>query len=122
MRLPPRTPRTDTLFPNATLFRSRARVVDAGVRAPHRAPPDDDRADDQGVGQRDPGQPGLLQQPERLLHAPPAQPRALGRDRSEEHTSEPQSLMRNSYPVVRLKQIIMNDHILTHTSQFQISI
>ncbi len=35
--------------------------------------------DDQGERQRDPGQPGLLQLAQRLLHAAPAQPQPLGR-------------------------------------------
>src|SRR3546814_7843143 len=70
IRRPPRSTRTDTLFPYTTLFRS---------------PPRSRRA----------GRPG-----------PPAEvarPRAGG-PRSEEHTSELQSLMRNSYAVFCLKQ------------------
>ena len=41
--------------------------------------PDDGRAAHQGVGQPDPGQPGLLQLAAGVLHAARAQPRALGR-------------------------------------------
>ena len=53
---------------------------------PDREPAVDDLAHDQGVGERDAGQPGLLQRAERMLHAPPAEPRPLvrgeqGRDR-----------------------------------------
>src|SRR3546814_1424128 len=81
IRRPPRSTRTDTLFPYTTLVRSaaarRRRVRDgAAVR---RAP----------------------------VHArrPPRPARALGGgDRSEEHTSELQSLMRNSYAVFCLKK------------------
>ena len=62
------------VFPRAELEDSTLEL-----RPPHRPAPDDDRADDQGVGERDAGQPGLLQQPQRLLHAPPAQPLPLGR-------------------------------------------
>ena len=47
--------------------------------APHRSTPHDDRPAHQGVRERNGRQPGLLQQPERLLHAAPAQPRPLGR-------------------------------------------
>src|SRR3546814_2698289 len=75
IRRPPRSTRTDTLFPYTTLFRS-------AVARP--APLSDQRPDpDPGAG--------------RSLH-PPA-----GR-RSEEHTSELQSLMRISYAVFCLKK------------------
>ncbi len=49
-------------------------------RAPDRAASDDDRAVDQGVGQPDRRQYGLLQRAPGLFHAPPAEPLALGRD------------------------------------------
>src|SRR3546814_4698040 len=79
IRRPPRSTRTDTLFPYTTLFRSPARLVD------------------------------------RLLHRPEGNP---GADRpvafegdwsirSEEHTSELQSLMRISYAVFCLKKKII---------------
>ena len=45
------------------------------VRPAHRAAAHDDRAADQGVGEPDRRQHGLLQRPERLLHPPRAQPR-----------------------------------------------
>ena len=51
----------------------------ARVRPPHRRAADDDRAAHQGVGQPDRRQHGLLQRAQRLLHAAPAQPLALGR-------------------------------------------
>src|SRR3546814_1400529 len=82
IRRPPRSTRTDTLFPYTTLFRSRWAVCD------HRAQ------------ERPAGEPGQRRRP-----------RAAGRDvfphrrlRSEEHTSELQSLMRNSYAVFCLKK------------------
>ena len=53
---------------------------DAGVRPAYRRAADDDRAADQGVGQPDRRQHGLLQRPAGLLHPAPAQPLALGRD------------------------------------------
>src|SRR3546814_8134961 len=74
IRRPPRSTRTDTLFPYTTLFRSR-----------HRG----DR------GGRPLGRGDTVRQ----------QRAAAGRDvRSEEHTSELQSLMRISYAVFCLKK------------------
>src|SRR3546814_1492528 len=83
IRRPPRSTRTDTLFPYTTLFRS-----------PH-------RRREKRVGAAD--------------HQPDAQVRThcdgpdfrtdrARRDRSEEHTSELQSLMRISYAVFCLKK------------------
>src|SRR3546814_13485846 len=108
IRRPPRSTRTDTLFPYTTLFRS---------NAPRRPPVD----------------PRGFQHPPDVQDAPPAQPdpvpqrrlaRGMGRcagtleqgddgvraqgparnRRSEEHTSELQSLMRISYAVFCLKK------------------
>src|SRR3546814_9479206 len=106
IRRPPRSTRTDTLFPYTTLFRSddREQVGDgdhvAGDRGAAQDPVDaDDEDDEHGeVGQRG----------ERRVErgADPADPDVglaeLGR--SEEHTSELQSLMRISYSVFCLKQ------------------
>src|SRR3546814_2153168 len=72
IRRPPRSTRTDTLFPYTTLFRS------AGAMAAHRG--DDDAP------------------------ASAAAAAAGARGRSEEHTSELQSLMRISYAVFCLKK------------------
>src|SRR3546814_5486921 len=87
IRRPPRSTRTDTLFPYTTLFRSDRR---------RRAGP---APDGQGI------YPGRARQ--RLR----ARPRRLVRrslavrgSRSEEHTSELQSLMRISYAVFCLKK------------------
>src|SRR3546814_4126189 len=94
IRRPPRSTRTDTLFPYTTLFRSPgADRLDAARQRPGRDRPD-------RRGQRPPrGQPhrpqdqaGAGQRPDRTL------------PRSEEHTSELQSLMRISYAVVCLKK------------------
>src|SRR3546814_5041968 len=73
IRRPPRSTRTDTLFPYTTLFRSCA-CRSAGAQPRRRIPVRRDHPD--------------------------------GRvpDRSEEHTSELQSLMRISYAVFRLKK------------------
>src|SRR3546814_9835990 len=89
IRRPPRSTRTDTLFPYTTLFRSPRRsttseaamVAEAKARGRPRAKP-----------------------------AAPAETRERGgiqsleRARSEEHTSELQSLMRISYAVFCLKK------------------
>src|SRR3546814_9162132 len=77
LRLPPRSTRTDTLFPYTTLFRSVP--FDCLAHA--------------GDGARD----------ERV------EPKAV--DRSEEHTSELQSLMRTSYAVFCLKKKIYRHRV-----------
>src|SRR3546814_4345383 len=96
IRRPPRSTRTDTLLPYTTLFRSDgiggaedlqalvgdlANDPDAEARAGERLPPHD-----------------RLGQPE------------LEADRSEEHTSELQSLMRISYAVFCLKKKKINEY------------
>src|SRR3546814_10921050 len=88
-RRPPRSTRTDTLFPYTTLCRSRRDL-----------PPGDEhvRAGDAGPGAGERFGPGAL--PRAL---PPVGARRLG-DRSEEHTSELKSLMRISYAVFCLKK------------------
>src|SRR3546814_4997119 len=88
IRRPPRSTRTDTLFPYTTLFRSaapdRPRPGRAGWSAPKSRFPYDQAA-------------GFLRRP--------ATRRPLGSaPRSEEHTSELQSLMRISYAVFCLKK------------------
>src|SRR3546814_19854191 len=80
IRRPPRSTRTDTLFPYTTLFRSfRACRREGG----------------EGSWRRDAVQHGPGHH---HRHADP------DRDRSEEHTSELQSLMRISYAVFCLKK------------------
>src|SRR3546814_7630501 len=114
IRRPPRSTRTDPLFPYTTLFRSRQR------RHPH---PLQDRQDDPllltqqgqeevigghlwvglGLGRLDRAGEGLL----RLVRPAVRFERhatTLPDARSEEHTSELQSLMRNSYAVFCLKK------------------
>src|SRR3546814_17736401 len=92
LRRPPRSTRTDTLFPYTTLFRSglrprpRCRGASPGGRR-HQL------RDDRRIGtERLPTPP----------HAPA--PRNDLLSRSEEHTSELQSLMRISYAVFCLKK------------------
>src|SRR3546814_1551293 len=90
IRLPPRSTRTDTLFPYTTLFRSGDGVRQYGRHLGHR----------RRVHPRSrQGRPGLLW---RVPHQRAG--RGCRRGRSEEHTSELQSLMRISYAVFCLKK------------------
>src|SRR3546814_4334825 len=130
IRRPPKSTRTDTLFPYTTLFRSVRRRLVAARRSVDRPPPGGrepagarsegggDRLDDGARGRRR----GIA-----ALYARPAQRRRRSRHRgagrtartdgarlaargrggagrSEEHTSELQSLMRISYAVFCLKK------------------
>src|SRR3546814_3356529 len=104
IRRPPRSTRTDTLFPYTTLFRSKL-VGAAGF----------------GPGQPDLG--GGGRRGEGAQH-PPIKARmgrtanSIAEVRSEEHTSELQSLMRISYAVFCLKkkkQPIQTIQPQTHT-------
>src|SRR3546814_3744697 len=95
IRRPPRSTRPDTLFPYTTLFRSGlagTRRTQAGAEAArdHRR---EARAPAQGRDQDRP-------------HAPDGCNADPFRPRSEEHTSELQSLMRISYAVFCLKKKI----------------
>src|SRR3546814_10377822 len=83
IRRPPRSTRTDTLFPYTTLFRSDPRDMRVDFRdaEPEPVPAADDKVD---------------RGPERALD--PVE------ERSEEHPSELQSLMRISYAVFCLKK------------------
>src|SRR3546814_3534610 len=89
-RPPPRSTRTDTLFPYTTLFRSFALLATAMRQASIRSPSDTSiialtmGASARPASSRDDG--------------------CVGRARSEEHTSELQSLMRISYAVFCLKK------------------
>src|SRR3546814_7224869 len=93
IRPPPRSTRTDTLFPYTALFRS-------GLDARHRELARARR--DWRAGQRRPDGDHPLRPVER--RRPGAQLRLLAPERSEEHTSELQSLMRISYAVLCLKK------------------
>src|SRR3546814_8599117 len=96
IRRPPRSTRTDTLFPYTTLFRSLFRP-----RADAERDQDRRRA---GRHHPDPGNhPADLSRP-----GTRARTRLRGGVRSEEHTSELQSLMRSSYAVFCLKKKITN--------------
>src|SRR3546814_2711633 len=98
IRRPPRSTRTDTLFPYTTLFRSpgapgRLRARDRAGREARRAP-------------------GLRRGRGGRARARAADD-ALAGTRSEEHTSELQSLMRISYAVFCLKK---KTNKLTHNT------
>src|SRR3546814_3916835 len=107
IRRPPRSTRTDTLFPYTTLFRSavqgfrqrgRPQVAEVALLAQPRHL--------RGrFGLRPEGRPGLHQAE---CAAPAA---AESPERSEEHTSELQSLMRISYAVFCLKKkLVLTTH------------
>src|SRR3546814_1056527 len=91
IRRPPRSTRTDTLFPYTTLFRS---AVDLQL----------------GLGQQAAVAAGRLADPQLVHH--------LLEARSVEHTSELQSLMRISYAVFCLKKKISHQvHSVTTRSK-----
>src|SRR3546814_6160983 len=95
IRRPPRSTRTDTLFPYTTLFRSTFTMLGNAldVRGIHK--------DWMPLSAMDPD----------MARA------AIAGERSEEHTSELQSLMRISYAVFCLKK---KNHKLNHTLQYNI--
>src|SRR3546814_7487506 len=97
--LPPISPLTATPFPSTTLFRSRPERLD---RVHGRAVPD--QADHLAVrlGQRHAH--GRRHAVSQAAAAHRVERFALRHGRSEEHTSELQSLMRNSYAVFCLKK------------------
>src|SRR3546814_10577632 len=111
IRRPPRSTRTDTLFPYTTLFRSDRQGLQAARvrRLDHIA----DGQDQSGARHRQKlslqrwGR--ALREPHRLLQRRTRQDhrrsdRSTAGQRSEEHTSELQSLMRISYAVFCLKK------------------
>src|SRR3546814_6012555 len=109
IRRPPRSTRTDTLFPYTTLFRSRPLLArGAAATGESRSA----RRSEDRVGRQ-------------LRWARPSDDRQrLARTRSEEHTSELQSLMRISYAVFCLnkkktkKQKKTNRHIAKNLTTY----
>src|SRR3546814_10287186 len=93
IRRPPRSTRTDTLFPYTTLFRS--------IRNGEAEAPVGDRVGRKAAIAAEAGEERRVAE---ILHALPAIMAATARPRSEEHTSELQSLMRISYAVFCLKK------------------
>src|SRR3546814_2769452 len=140
IRRPPRSTRTDTLFPYTTLFRSspegqpiealpfKGRVGWGWVSPPHKHHQEEQQTAMEGQARKqirhDQRQPALrrnatdtehtLWESLRSRQIDGAQFRRKHPFRSEKHTSELQSLMRHSYHVLRLnknKQI----RLITHT-------
>src|SRR3546814_9063522 len=103
IRRPPRSTRTDTLFPYTTLFRSDHDSRDRDDQGR-------DAADRHRHLQPDARDPRRAQAP--LLLSLGRLP--VGRARSEEHTSELQSLMRTSYAVFCLKKIHIHITLYNH--------
>src|SRR3546814_9265394 len=108
IRRPPRSTRTDTLFPYTTLFRSGVQVIQQGadqIREAQKLFQDLNKMTDIG---------NVAQQLKSDVL------RTSNVSRSEEHTSELQSLMRISYAVFCLKktkkinQQLTNQKIATH--------
>src|SRR3546814_8162689 len=121
IRRQPRSTRTHTLFPYTTLFRSDAQGVRAGT-VPARRPGAHAR---RGVElHADPAH--AAHEPRRPDPALHARTRSRGRcdphraaRRSEEHTSELQSLMRISYAVFCLKKTTKEDTTKQSTNDIQ---
>src|SRR3546814_3308163 len=105
-RRPPRTTRTDTLFPDTTLFRSESELRARCER--REVHPRQFQRARLGLEQVQRGDAGAaLQQFHRQV--------APAGARSEEHTSELQSLMRISYAVFCLKKKTQKTTIHDHT-------
>src|SRR3546814_3689247 len=109
IRRPPRSTRTDTLFPYTTLFRSPSIIRRYSGGRLHRSP-------HQGGRERE------IKSFHRFLprHRDLCTYHDEGeRERSEEHTSELQSLMRISYAVFCLKKKKKNTRILNETYKYK---
>src|SRR3546814_5727234 len=96
LRRPPRSTRTDTLFPYTTLFRSLRQVVGRPLAA----------ADPEGSPHDHRLRPQVRDDAHRVKHVghDGGEDRMRPQPRSEEHTSELQSLMRTAYAVFCLKK------------------
>src|SRR3546814_11039131 len=94
VRRPPRSTRTDTLLPYTTLFRSSISRKPCGSNCAYAAL--------RGIHTQHTGHARSLQG--RVAQPPRFSAARLARARSEEHTSELQSLMRISYAVFCLKK------------------
>src|SRR3546814_2403174 len=102
IRRPPRSTRTDTLFPYTTLFRSIAALRPAMLKWLQK----------QGVKTK-----VLESAADRTIAM--LQTTLQSEDRSEEHTSELQSLMRISYAVFCLKKKIQYEQTTPKTQSLQ---
>src|SRR3546814_8426178 len=122
VRRQPRANRTATLLPYTTLFRSgeapqsfpaKAPHVGGGAAMPGRQHGRDRGGAEGGARKRAHGCERCLCRERLLLHHPCVLRRRAASLRSEEHTSELQSLMRISYAVFCLKK-----NTIKHTIQF----
>src|SRR3546814_8189954 len=115
IRRPPRSTRTDTLFPYTTLFRSTTQTVwvAPSLRISRHAI--------QGGRRRSARQYVVHAQRQSVCRAPgrAALHQPVSSLRSEEHTSELQSLMRISYAVFCLKKKKKNINTNTHLTSKQ---
>src|SRR3546814_7020700 len=116
IRRPPRSTRTDTLFPYTTLFRSSTHREQPhtvlGNEPPSGSSDDDGNTEDEGAAAPPVGQHENNR----------CRDHGEDRERSEEHTSELQSLLRISYAVFCLKKKTKHtpyDTNITHTQQSQ---
>src|SRR3546814_8787480 len=106
IRRPPRSTRTATLFPYTTLFRSEEELLaDVGAKmtsaSEEQYPGEPFRLGKPNVAGK------IVEMPDKRGHDlldPGIRSRGYAAQRSEEHTSELQSLMRISYAVFCLKQ------------------
>src|SRR3546814_4699355 len=108
LRRPPRSTRTDTPFPYTTLFRSPA--PEPGPAKPAKAESAAQTLAAASEATSSAAEPQLAEGAELVRTTV----REALRDRSEEHTSELQSLMRNAYAVFCLKK---QHHQQRHSAQ-----
>src|SRR3546814_8491654 len=108
IRRPPRSTRTDTLFPYTTLFRSITKIEYVGTQGYAFTDGTPRIRANASIGYASDGFGGLV----RLRYIS---------SRSEEHTSELQSLMRISYAVFCLKKNNQTQHNYNHSTQANIA-
>src|SRR3546814_3911272 len=114
IRRPPRSTRTDTLFPYTTLFRSTP-------KPPQRQNDEADHSRSRSLAMPSAERSyGLLGLSDLLCRRGTSDGASCAQERSEEHTSELQSLMRISYAVFCLKKKKKTDQ-LTYTTKYHIT-
>src|SRR3546814_9756439 len=121
IRRPPRSTRTDTLFPYTTLFRSQGHAAEDDHSIFRRAERHEQQAEDHDQGQWYDQRQALARRDQLFERAAIVDPVAGGQ-RSEEHTSELQSLMRISYAVFCLKKKKNHSHAIQYQYQEQLHI